>query len=450
MAKRKRKPKAATGYGGRELSDLLTFGPQYGPYSGGWTRNRLEQVQVFKHWVFVAIDRIASKLASRIPNVSLVTSEKDPEAQKWVREKALTPLLSHEALKPVRSTHPLLRLIKDPNSPDTSFDLWYETILFLLLTGNAYWYLPRNRVGLPESIWVLPSHWVSPVYGTEGEPFVKAYELRPTDGAYLYRQFPAEDVIHIKKKSPISKVDGYSPTSAIADWVDTQDSVSKAKSRAYENGITPTVAIQFDGTIHDPSPEQLQRIEKKFILRQAGAVNANRPLFLPPGVKIIPLSIQPNQMVFGETGAETRDNILDAFAVPRSNGHKTKDEAIAGMTCFCFYALNPMAEFLGQVVTEKLAWRYDRNLKVWWEHFQPYDPEQIEREIKTDLLAMAITPNEIRNCRGREPLPYGWANKPISPSNMQRQGENGQGGEHDKDSKNKPDKHDLDPDNKRD
>jgi phage portal protein BeeE len=76
------------------------------------------------------------------------------------------------------------------------------------------------------------------------------------------------------------------------------------------------VAVQFDGDMNDPTDQDLVRIEQKFLARYAGESRSNRPLFLPPGVQVKPLVIKPNEMMFGDTSREMRDNILAAFGVP--------------------------------------------------------------------------------------------------------------------------------------
>lgn len=421
----------------RDLSALLSYGPTHLPYTAAWTDSRIEQVRAFKHWVYIAINVIASKIASSLPNVTYVSSELDQavtspgdlagktyNSYSHLRSKALLPLLSHEQIQPAPSDHPLSRLLLDPNTPDTVYDLFYETILFNRLTGVAYWWTPLNPVtGLPDAIWVLPSHWVWPVYGKPGESHLLGYELRPVEGNYLRRFLPLNEIIEFKHKNPISKIDGYSPMTAASQWIDTLTMVNTARWHAYRNGTFPTVAIQFDGTYLDPSEEDLRRIESKFLARYIGETRSNKPLFLPPGVKATALTLKPNEMIFGETAKETRDNILALYGVPPiiagiMDGMTTGSLTAAQVGFFCL-TINPLLRFMGQVITEKLARLYDPTLRVWWEDMTPDDPSLQEEKIKTDLLAGAITPNEIRLIRGRQPYAAGWGDQPIAPVNMQ-------------------------------
>lgn len=412
----------------RDLAHLLSYGPSHVPFTYAWTDNRVEQVRHFKHHLYVAIHNIASKVAEQIPNVSWVTSTRGKDSggewqDKLLRQKALTPLLTHERLDPVPDSHPLLRLLKDPNDPDCYFDFLYETVLFLLLTGNAYWWCPKNALGLPEAMWVVPSHWMWPIMG--GTTMVEAYEIRPVEGNYLRRRIPADQVIHVKYKNPLSKIDGYSPTTAVSYFADINEAVQRSTWHTYRNGTFPTVAVQFDGSLNDVSDEDVRRIEAKFYQRYVGETRANKPLLLPPGVTVRPLQIKPNEMIFGGTAEETRDNIYEGLGY--YPGMKDfRGRPLEAMTALCELTLNPLCRFLGMVLTEKLARMYPQDgegsLRVWWEGFRVNNAAQTNEDIKTDLLAGAICPNEVRVLRGREP----WAGEyekfgvtPIVPVNME-------------------------------
>ena len=409
----------------RDLSALMSHGHAGGLFTSQWTDSRAELVRHFRHWTYIAIDRIGTKVATQVPNVTLIKAPGEKTRRKLLdpyrRSKALTPLLSHEQLEPVKEDHPLLRLLRDPNEPDTAYDLWYETILFLYLTGNAYWWIPCNKTtGLPDAIWVIPSHWVHAVQGRGGK-LIDHYVVMPLEGHYHRHEIPYEDILHFKRKSPISKVDGYSPQTAINHWLDTQESVDRSRMFSFRNGTFPTVSIEMSGEVEDITKEKLDQIEEKFAARYAGEMQANKPLITPPGMKVRSLMVTPPEMGFVESAEQLRDNILAAFGVPacvaQINQNMTYGSVVAAQVGFTSFTVNPLCRFLGQYITEKLAWRYDEKLRVWWEDCTPDDPEMLEKRIITDLQCGAITPNEVRSLRGREPYPLG-GDDPLSPVNL--------------------------------
>ena len=410
--------------GSREMASLLSRGAGLGTFSGAWTDSRIELVRHFRHWVYIAIDRIASRVAIQVPNVTLIRTPENPGdvgkyLKPFLKRKALTPVLSHENLEPVRDDHPLLQLLRDPNEPDTAYDLWYETIMFLYLTGSAYWWMPKNELGLPVAIWVVPSHWVWPVVGTER--IIDGYEIRPVEGNYLRKFLPFDDVIHFRFKSPLSKIDGYSPQTAVNHWIDTQESVDRSRFFTFRNGVQSDLAIQFSGDLHDINEANLNQIESKFFNRYQGETRAGRPIILPPGVTLKNLFVSPREFAYCESAEQLRDNILAAFGVPAAiaqiSQHMTYGSVLATQAGFYSITVNPLCRQLGQVITEKLAHKYDRRLRVWWEDATPDDPQMLEKQLANDAKSGAIAPNEIRALRGREAYPYG-GDDPLIPGNL--------------------------------
>jgi HK97 family phage portal protein len=414
-------------WGARQgLPGLTQPGSQVGPWSAAWTDSRYEMVRHFKHWTYVAIDKVATGVCMHPPNVSRLLAAPSLARDRTRllgpggRRRALTPLMTHEELEPAASGHPLTRLLADPNEPDTAYDLWYETVMYLLLTGNAYWWVPPGPLGPPLAAWVLPSHWVYAHAARDGS--IEAYEVRPVEGMYTRAVVPAQDVIHFKKKSPVSKVDGYSPQSAGAPWIDTQESVDRSRWFSFRNGIFPGVSIEFDEGARLPDEKDLDRIEARLASRYGGEWNTSKPIFVPPGAKLKPIQLTPRELMYVESTDQLRDQILALYGVPATvagvNRDMTYGSILASQASFYMLTLNPLFRYLGQVLTEKLAPRYGGGpLRVWWEDRTPQDPELQEKQLATDLAYGARTMNEVRSLRGLERYEAAWADQPWMPLN---------------------------------
>jgi len=411
-------PKGGKGNDRRDLGDVFTPGGGPSHVTNAWTDYRVEQVRQFRHWVYIAIDRIACKVAQQQPNVGYARQAGPRQKHLAARTKALTPLREQEFLESVDDDHPLMRLLRDPNDPDTAYDLWYEIILFLCLTGSAYLWVPRNKGGFPTALWVLPSHWVWPVVGDKSR-FIDAYEIRPVEGNYLRRIYPADEIIHIKFKNPSHKIDGFSPMTAGGHWIDGQLSIDRSRWHTFRNSAFPHAAFEFDSQFKELDQDELERIEAKYFSRYAGEARAGKPYILPPGVKVRNLSVSPREMDFSASADQMRDNILALFGVPAAVAGIQKDltygSVRASIASFMSLTINPKTRFLGQVLTEKLARLYDPSLRVWWDDATPDDPEIVEKRILTDAALGAITPSEVRALRGREPYPHG-GDDPFIPN----------------------------------
>jgi HK97 family phage portal protein len=396
------------------------------PWMYNWSDDRVAQVRRFSGFVYIAAHRIATTVACRPPNVSVIRYPGDPGHRerflpRSTLEKALTPLLSHEDLEIVPQQHPLCRLLADPNEPDTAYDLFYSTIVSLCLTGVAYWWAPSNPLGKPAALWCLPPQWVRPRVGRDGA--LAAYELWPTEGVtYTRWALPASDVIFFRFPSPLSIWDGYSPLTACSKWADTGEAIDRAQWFTFKNGIFPGVGVEFDPGVKMPSEPELDRIEARLMARYSGEHNSQRPILIPPGAKLKPLQLTPSELMFIESADQQRDKILAAFGVPlaiaQPDSATSAGAALAAQSAYYANTVNPLLRFFGMHLTEKLArTRYQSNLRIWWEDRTPQDPELLERQLNTDLAYCSRSPNEVRALRGLEPYPEPVYNRPFTPLN---------------------------------
>src|SRR6185369_11420081 len=88
--------------------------------------------------------------------------------------------VDHDTYADVALNHPLVALIRRPNPYFSRWFLWYLTITHLDLTGNAYWWIATDKLGVPRALWPIPPDVVRVVPGDpqKGEPIVKNYIVR--------------------------------------------------------------------------------------------------------------------------------------------------------------------------------------------------------------------------------------------------------------------------------
>ena len=422
----------AKSIGERIFGHMMFGGAGYG-WPGGWSQDRIEQVQHFKHWTFIAIDAIAKKVAGLTPNAAWVGKDGSdalaghrhlgPAVRKRYLEhraaKTLQAIKPHESIDPLPDNHPGVRLLHNPNGPDVAYDLWYELEMYEGLTGNSYLWVVPNRLGLPCELWVIPAHWVFPRVGKR--ELVEWYEVRPWAGPGVLR-FPPEEIIHFRTKNPIHKIDGWSKQAAIAEWIDSAESVDRSRFFQFKNGCFPVGAVELGENYNDPSDQDLERLYAKFFARIQGESNAGKPIIMPPGAKYNALMIAPAEMAYTQSADQLRDWILAAYGVPKEiAGIQDAGSEIAmygPLFQFCTQTIIPKLQYRGQVLTEKLGKRWPapagKTLRYWWDDPTPPNPQQVNQDIETDAKWGATTPNEIRALRGREPYAFG-GDDPLLP-----------------------------------
>lgn len=393
-------------------------------WPGGWSQNRVEQVLHMKHWVYIAVDSIAKKVGQHMPSCAYLQDKEIPGITTKAH-KALSVVNPLEDIQPLSINHPLRELLNNPNPHDTSYDYLYESQMFLELTGVCYTWVVPNKYGTPSEMWCIPSHWVWPRTGIgefvnpddpKASRLIDYYEVRPWGGVGSagILKFPVEEVIMEKWKNPINKIDGYSVLAAIAQWIDSEESITRSRWSQFVNAARPEFWVQLGPGYEDPDEDQLDSIYAMLQARFMGERNYGKPLITPPGAQITPLSFTPQEMAYFQSEEQIRDMILSGFNVPKSVVGVTNEMSyggiLAAMAGFCTFCINPRLSMRGQALTKHLGPMFKRApkpIRIWWDDCTPSDPQQTNSDITTDMQAHAITPNEVRQLRGRPPYTYG-------------------------------------------
>lgn len=421
-------------YGERMMARMATpfGGSSY--LSQGWRDNRVAQVRHWNGWAYVAGHKLATMAACQQPICSWVLpAERHKKTGRYAykhlygdyRRKAAGSLKPHEDLEPLPADHGLVELFEDPNgSSDTAFDLWYETVMFLILTGSAYWWLPRDGWNLPGEIWVLPSHWVWPVVAAEVKDrdkldwyedtgLVSEYEIRPVYGGYGMYRFPAGDIVHLRWKNPISKLDGYAPLTGGSRWVDQAEMIDGAQWESFRSGPFPGGTLELPQDMDDPAQEDIDRIQAKFSNKFQGYEKAGRVIVLKSGMKYTPLNISPREMDFGTSMDSVRDKVLAIIGMNKAYIGITQEVSRAAADSAIYVVgkttLNPMFTMIDQCLTKNVARRYKNGdrIRIWHMDTSNEDPDFRLRENQADLQTGVKTINEVRQDRGLEPYPHG-------------------------------------------
>jgi phage portal protein BeeE len=201
-------------------------------------------------------------------------------------------LQGNEELELAPHDHKLLRLLHRPNAFDTYETLWQKIELYGDLTGNIYlWEAAHDRLGHPVELWVLPSHWVYRAQQTQEQiergEMVSGYEIRPYGvRARASIVLPASDVIHLPYPHPMTPLDGYSPLTAGAEWIDTLDAIDTARFSAMKQGIWPGLIMKLAPDVLDPDKDTMDRLRQRFRQHFQGEDKFGKPLVLSPGMDV--------------------------------------------------------------------------------------------------------------------------------------------------------------------
>ena len=157
-------------------------------------------------------------------------------------------------------------LFKNPNPWMDMYSIMYLREVFLGLLGNAYWYLPKNKLGLPGQIIPLLSHRVIPYSKNHVE--VDYYEYLV--GTSIVR-FSPEEILHFKEPNPNSLIIGLSPLDALLESVDTNKAMMEYSLQLFENGAFFGTVVKVPDDMGDTDYERLKKeIKESFGAGKAG------------------------------------------------------------------------------------------------------------------------------------------------------------------------------------
>jgi len=375
------------------------FAPPAGPAAGWWRADPNEQIRHFTSWVFTAVSAIAQEVARHRPYGYRETGQAE-----------------HEQL-PLQHTHPLMRLLSQPNPWLTPWELWYLTVVNLELTGNCFWYVSQTSQRKPSEIWVIPTPWVRVI--PDAASFVRGYEV--TSPGAITERLAADDVIHIKYPNPIDPYYGLSPLQANALSVDTHAELQHARYQAFRAGQRPGVVVATDQVLSEAT---VRRLEESVQARLGGRENWQRPLILEQGLKVSPWTLTPAEMDFLNSAKLTRDEILAVYRVPAPIAGIVetiglgKDIWTGARVMFCEGTVQPKLDLIGQVLTRDLGKRFGPDIGVAFPECSPRNQAERRADDELDVRTGIRTVNEIRQARGLKPYADERFNLPsvVNPS----------------------------------
>jgi HK97 family phage portal protein len=149
--------------------------------------------------VFPGTHRNYTARAGKLYNSSIVAA-----ALGWMGSNApQAPLVAFRTIegadKPRRTPHAIDALLAKPNKYYSYAVLIASTLLSLVVSGNAYWYIVRDNAGAPKELWWCDHTRTEPSWpaNATSDNWVTHYTFRTPNGQYA--DLPFEDVIHFRE-----------------------------------------------------------------------------------------------------------------------------------------------------------------------------------------------------------------------------------------------------------
>jgi HK97 family phage portal protein len=384
-------------------------------------------IEAYKSWVYICASKNSNAVASaplklyvgktsKETKILVKTIKIDRKKEERIRKQGnLVPY--HRKAVEIEEVieHPFLDMIKSVNPLINRFDLWDGTQLWLELTGNAFWYIHKNNLGVPVELWPLPPQFMR-VVGSK-DKIVAGYVYQR---AVAKIPFENEEIIHFKFFSPSGGLYGTGPLTAIMDSYIDDSNIRKFEATLMKNMGRPEAVLQSKEPIGDVD---FKRIKKRW--RHNRSKESGGTLVLENGLEYKPITFTPREMNYVVGRKLNREEIAAAFGVPMS---KLTTEAVnlanayVGEHQYMQDTIEPRLRRIEETINEKLMPMYDENLFVAYDSVVPDDKQFDLTERTANLGSYITTVNEEREKMGLEKVAWGeipLANAGIAPLGSQ-------------------------------
>lgn len=190
--------------------------------------------------------------------------------------------------------------LEQPNVDTDRVAFLVQTIVSLLLRGNAFWLVTRNDGGQIVELWPLHPDMVQ----VESVGMRKTFRING-------QQFAGE-MMHIPAMLfPGAKV-GVDPITAARDAIGLGLAAQTYGSKFFAQGATPSGVITSPGIV---TPEQAKELAQSWRAAHGGVNRSNLPAVLTGGANYTPISITPDQAQFLETRKYNDEQIYRLFGL---------------------------------------------------------------------------------------------------------------------------------------
>jgi HK97 family phage portal protein len=319
--------------------------------------------------------------------------------------------------------HPIARLLKRPNDWQTYFEWSQMMVVGLLLRGNAYSVILRNRRGQPVMLvpinpdrvhlWEAPHGGLFWVISRTG-----LHELNILKDMPLL--IPYEDVLHWKLLSSNGLL-GVSKIALNREAIGLASGLEQMAAYTVGNGAFMNGTLQSD---KKTSKEVMDRLRTQWEQQKAGILNAGRPLFLEDGIKWNPFKLSFTDMQFMLARGFQIEEIARIWRVPvgmlqvmikGGTNHLTEQSQAYLNECLMTYVtlIEQRWDFtFGMDIDSDMAVELDLSKVL------RGDMQARATWYKSMFQIGAFTPNEIRRAEGMDPDHEANSDKLFRPANM--------------------------------
>lgn len=204
--------------------------------------------------------------------------------------------------------HPLYEVLHDlPNGEMTSFNFREVMMTSLLLYGNAYARIIRDKAGHVKELWYLKPTQMEVERDSATKKINYTYSDDKDNKSYTYKP---EQIFHIVGLG-YDGIKGLSPIDQAREAVGLALATEEYGARFFGNGARPGGVLEHPGAVKDP-----EKLRESWNKVYQGAKNSNKVAVLEEGMKYHEIGLSPEASQFLETRKYQLNEICRIFRVP--------------------------------------------------------------------------------------------------------------------------------------
>jgi len=319
---------------------------------------------------------------------------------------------------------PLYWILHDlPNPEVTSYEFRNALMGHLILWGNAYAEIQRNRAGDVIGLWPLLPNRMQRIDRDETNRLRYWYRLPDGKGLILKGAHAGEpsQILHIRGLA-LDAIRGYSPMRLLRDSVGLTQALEEFGSRFFGNSALPGGILQAKGRLTD---KQIDTLKQRWEEAHRGLTQAHRVAILEEGYTWQQLAVNPDNAQFIQARTYQLRDIARIF---RISPHLLQDLERATFSNieqlsieFVRYTMKPWMTNWAQAIARDVIGV--SNLETYFVDFDP--SELLQGDLRSMMQAYTgaiqwgvYSPDDVRGKLGDNPRLDGAGNKYLTPMNM--------------------------------
>lgn len=210
--------------------------------------------------------------------------------------------------------HPLYHLLHDEPNPEMTSFIFRETLMsHLLIWGNAYAQIIRDRLGRVQGLYPLRPDKMTVCRDESGQIYyiyTKTSDENPAIKPYGQVPLRKDEVLHIPGLGFDGLV-GYSPIAMARNAVGMTMACEEYGASFFANGASPSGVLEHPGVLKDPA-----KVRDSWNAVYQGSANAHKVAVLEEGMKYQQIGIPPEEAQFLETRKFQLNEIARLYRIP--------------------------------------------------------------------------------------------------------------------------------------